>query len=220
MELIERSLRNALPDGEAFPRASTVSNFGKLIAGIAPTLDILRLFLRGILLESTPTTAVNLLDEWALVAGLPDPDFPTPTDATELRDTIIARLTQVNGPTGLELEAVALLGGFIVRILVLGWPTPASTADGGAAATASWDATFDGGDASTASWAATEDGGTTEPLIGYIYVRTFQALTDDQKSRLQNIIERFRPLHLGIQYDYLDTIFRAGFRAGQHLLEL
>jgi len=220
MELMERTLRNALPDGEAFPRAATVSNLGKLLAGIAPHLATLRLFLRGVVAESSPSTAINLLDDWAIVAGLPDPDFPTPTDQDELRDTIIARLTQTNGPTALELEGVALLGGFVVRILEIGWATPASTADGGDASTASWDATFDCGDASTTSWDATEDGGVTAPLVGYIYVRTYVLLTADQQARLENIIERFRPLHLGIQYDFLDTVFRAGSRAGERLLEL
>ena len=220
MELMERTLRNALPDGEAFPRAATASNLGKFIAGLAPALATLRLFLRGVVTESSPSTAVNLLADWAIVAGLPDPDFPTPSDTEELRATIIARLTQTNGPTALELEEVALLGGFVVRILEIGWATPAATADGGAADTASWDETFDGGDASTASWAATADSGTTAPLVGYIYVRTYVTLTADQQARLENIIERFRPLHLGIQYDFLDTVFRAGSRAGERLLEL
>jgi len=51
-------------------------------------------------------------------------------------------------------------------------------------------------------------------------VRTYVTLTADQQARLENIIERFRPLHLGIQYDFLDTVFRAGSRAGERLLEL
>jgi len=214
----EKLLRLLLPPGEAFGRVTPSSYMGLILTGLGVTLERVRSKIREIVAESRASTAVDL-DPWAELAGLPDPDFPLPSTDDELRAMILARMNGIQSPTALGLEAVALSAGFVIKVIEWEATTPTDIIDGGDASTVSWTDTLTGGSASAVGTDII-DGGSIVMAIGYFYVRTFAALTDDEEDRLISIIERYRPLHLGTLYDFRDTVFRAGSRAGEHLLEL
>jgi len=68
MGLVNRSLRLLFPPGQAWRLPGV---FGIFIDALALNFDRLRLFIRGIILESIPGTAEDMLPEWYDALDLP-----------------------------------------------------------------------------------------------------------------------------------------------------
>ncbi|MFW6312503.1 MAG: putative phage tail protein, partial [Spirochaetota bacterium] len=77
MGLMQRALKNLLPDGQAWRLPTT---FRQVIEALGTSLERLRLFVDGIIDESLPSTAETTLPEWYTMLGLP-------YDATQTLET-------------------------------------------------------------------------------------------------------------------------------------
>jgi uncharacterized protein YmfQ (DUF2313 family) len=108
----KESLRSLMPPGAAWKG----DNFLAFIDAFATELARFEASTEYLRREVFPETSEDLLTDWERVAGLPDADFPLPTDLVARRNTVTSRLSIITSPTKAELERMALAGGFVVRI--------------------------------------------------------------------------------------------------------
>jgi uncharacterized protein YmfQ (DUF2313 family) len=106
MAVMLKALLNSLPKGHPW-RAK--GNFGNLVEGLSLSLDRIRIFLRGVITESNPSTAVDTLEDWFSRLGIA-------YDATQ---TLTARQKRVN-------QEFASVGGvnkiYVESILNISYP--------------------------------------------------------------------------------------------------
>lgn len=104
-----------MPQGVAWPRQEGTDQH-KVLAGIAATLTRLRRRARALLVDAFPATAYELLPEWELTLGLPDPCAgPAPT-LQERRAQVTARLAGEGGQSVPFLIAHAATLGYEITI--------------------------------------------------------------------------------------------------------
>jgi uncharacterized protein YmfQ (DUF2313 family) len=108
-------LQNLLPTGRAWPREPDAV-VSQVIKGLAPSYS--RQHARGnaLLVDAFPKTAVQLLPEWELTVGLPDPCAgPDPTIA-QRQAHVAARLTYTGGQSVPFYVGFALQLGYAITI--------------------------------------------------------------------------------------------------------
>ena len=108
-------LASLLPPGRAWSREPD-SFLGRLRRGIAE--ELARVDGRGAQLieEADPRTALELLEDWERMCGLPDECFGQPDNLTERRIAIAQRLTSVGGQSRAYFIELAAQLGYPVTI--------------------------------------------------------------------------------------------------------
>lgn len=182
------SLRSLLPPGIAWKG----EKFLELIDAFATELARFEASSEYLQHEVFPVNSNDLLPDWERVAGLPDKDFPLPSDLQERRETVISRLSIITSPTKEEIERVALAGGFVIRLDEIQPWRIGTSAIGDPVAGNQW--------------------------LFIFYVNTFTGLTSDEQARLISIIKRFKPAHTVAVFDFRDTRLKAGDRCGIRLV--
>jgi uncharacterized protein YmfQ (DUF2313 family) len=108
-------LQSLLPPGRAFSRDPT-SGVGQLALGLAD--EFARLDTRGqdLIEESDPRTTVELLPDWELEYGLPDPCAGDIQSLVGRRQRLVAKIAENGGLSQPELIALAANLGYAITI--------------------------------------------------------------------------------------------------------
>ncbi|MGG5811482.1 YmfQ family protein [Falsiroseomonas sp. CW058] len=107
--------RALMPTGAVWPRHPGTTQdavLGGLVAGVAR----LRARARGLLVDAFPGSALELLADWELTVGLPDPCTGTPDTVQQRRAGVVARVAARGGQSVPYLVGVAAAAGFAVTI--------------------------------------------------------------------------------------------------------
>lgn len=116
VEAYARQLKQLLPPGKLW-NLEPGSVLSKLFLGISE--ELARVDARGLALieESDPRTAVETLDEWERMLGLPDEDILEVPSTTETRrQAIISKLLKTGGQSRAYYVTLAAAAGYVVSI--------------------------------------------------------------------------------------------------------
>lgn len=110
-----RALRALLPRGRAWSRDDDTTQFATLM-GLAPTYE--RQTNRGnnLLVDSFPTTTLELLPEWEASLGLPDPCAGLSPTIAARRSQVVARFAALGGQSQAFYVAFAGQLGYSITI--------------------------------------------------------------------------------------------------------
>lgn len=101
-----RQLLSLMPPGAAWTRGVN-SVFYKLLSGLAPEFARAQARAKALLDEFNPATAVEMLDEYEEINGLPDPCAPAPTSVEDRQAALAARLLDHAGHNPADYVALA-----------------------------------------------------------------------------------------------------------------
>lgn len=109
------ALLGLLPRGRVWPKELS-SVHAQAVSCFAPTFQRLSDSALGLLVDAFPSTAVNLLGEWELTLGLPDPCAGVSPTFQGRRNQVVARFTNTGGQSIQFFEAFALGLGYTVTV--------------------------------------------------------------------------------------------------------
>jgi len=109
------ALLGLLPRGRVWPKELS-SVHAQAVSCFAPTFQRLSDSALGLLVDAFPSTAVNLLGEWELTLGLPDPCAGVSPTFQGRRNQVVARFTNTGGQSIQFFEAFALGLGYSVTV--------------------------------------------------------------------------------------------------------
>lgn len=110
-------LANLFPPGRAWAWARNASSIGiSLLHGLAASQATTQARKNQLLVDSFPTTTVELLPEWQRSVGLPDPCAGPDQSFAAARAHLIARIENQGGQSIPYLIAYALALGFTITI--------------------------------------------------------------------------------------------------------
>lgn len=112
-----QALQNLLPRGRAWPRDSE-SLLTKVLTGLAPTYARLAARDNQLILEALPSTTTELLPEWELTLGLPDPCAGEAPTIEARRAQVVARFANDGGQSATFFIGYALTLGYVITITV------------------------------------------------------------------------------------------------------
>lgn len=111
----QAALWNLMPRGRAWSRG-TGSTQDAVVACLAPSYQRQCSAAINLLAAAFPATAVDMIPEWQLTLGLPDPCAgPAPT-LVQQRKQIVARLTNSGGQSAAYFVALAAQLGYAVTV--------------------------------------------------------------------------------------------------------
>ncbi|MDH4319864.1 MAG: DUF2313 domain-containing protein [Desulfobulbaceae bacterium] len=108
-------LQALLPTGAAWPRVLT-SELSALLGGISEELARIDERAEDLLNEADPRTALELLEDWERVAGLPDSCSGDIDTMQERHEALEQRLTELGGQSRAYFIAVAERLGYVITI--------------------------------------------------------------------------------------------------------
>jgi uncharacterized protein YmfQ (DUF2313 family) len=109
------ALLGLLPRGRVWPKELS-SVHAQAVSCFAPTFQRLSDSALDLLTDAFPATAVNLLSEWELTLGLPDPCAGVSPTFQGRRNQVIARFTNTGGQSIPFFTAFALGLGYAVTV--------------------------------------------------------------------------------------------------------
>ncbi|MEO8641768.1 putative phage tail protein [Pseudomonas sp.] len=109
------ALLGLLPRGRVWPKELS-SVHAQAISCYAPTFQRISDSALGLLVDAFPATTVNLLGEWELTLGLPDPCAGISPTFQGRRNQVVARFTNSGGQSIQFFESFALGLGYTVTV--------------------------------------------------------------------------------------------------------
>nr|WP_314638127.1 putative phage tail protein [uncultured Pseudomonas sp.] len=109
------ALLGLLPRGRVWPKELS-SVHAQAVSCYAPTFQRISDSALGLLVDAFPATTVNLLGEWELTLGLPDPCAGISPTFQGRRNQVVARFTNSGGQSIQFFESFALGLGYIVTV--------------------------------------------------------------------------------------------------------
>lgn len=110
-----RALRALLPFGRVWPRDDDTTQF-KLMTALGYTLSRLTLRSNNLLVDSFPSTTIELLPEWEASLGLPDPCAGASPTIEARRAQVVARFATSGGQSRAYFIAFAGALGYTISI--------------------------------------------------------------------------------------------------------
>ncbi|MFH5923855.1 YmfQ family protein [Roseomonas xinghualingensis] len=109
------ALQALMPTGPVWPRAvgTTQETVGR---GLVPSITRLCAAARALITDAFPATAYQLLPEWELTLGLPDPCTGRPPTLQQRRAQVVARLAGQGGQSRAYFIGQAALIGYAITI--------------------------------------------------------------------------------------------------------
>lgn len=114
-EAYQAQLAGLLPRGRAWPREEGATLM-RLMQGEADELARIDGRTSDLFEEADPRSALELLDQWEAVAGLPDNCIAAPDSIAERRAAIQSRITGIGGQTRDYFVGLAATVGFAITI--------------------------------------------------------------------------------------------------------
>jgi len=109
------ALLGLLPRGRVWPKELS-SVHAQAVSCYAPTFQRISDSALGLLVDAFPATTVNLLGEWELTLGLPDPCAGISPTFQGRRNQVVARFTNSGGQSIQFFESFALGLGYTVTV--------------------------------------------------------------------------------------------------------
>ena len=110
------ALRALMPTGRVWP-ASPDAIQSQALAGFAPSFERSSDAAGGLLVDSFPATATNLLPEWEETLGLPDPCAGEAPTLQTRRQQVVAKLTALGGQSATYFIGLAATLGYTITIV-------------------------------------------------------------------------------------------------------
>lgn len=112
---IQQALLNLLPPGRVWPKEPD-SMQSQVCGALAPTFERNAADAVNLIADAFPATAIDLIPEWQLSLGLPDPCAGAAPTLVQQRQQIVARLTDSGGQSAPYFIHLASLLGYTITI--------------------------------------------------------------------------------------------------------
>lgn len=181
-----------LPSGPAWPR----NRDSKLVALLeALAVEAARVDERGgeLLSEMTPDTTFEMLPDWELAAGLPDYCDDVVETISQRRDALLARLRSLGGQSPAYFVALAETFGFAISVTEYRPFRAGMSCAGDGLTNGDW----------VFTWQINAPSETVFPFRAGLGVAG-EPLATWGNSRLECLMERFRPAHTLLIFTYSD----------------
>lgn len=110
-----KGLQSLMPRGRAWPRDPDAT-LTKLLSGFCPTLVALDTTAQGLIVDSNPSTTVEMLPEWEAALGLPDPCLGGNPTLEQRQAAVRARFTAVGSESAAFLIQYAAQLGYTITV--------------------------------------------------------------------------------------------------------
>ncbi len=182
------AMQALLPSGRAWAREPD-SNLFKLLLGLALIYEAQTARDNFLLVDAFPATATELLTEWELTLGLPDPCHgPSPT-LEQRRDSVVQKLTALGGQSVPYFIAVAAKLGYTITVTEF---APYDVADDVAAAIYGTDWAY--------AWRVNAPSVTTDDFD--VATEVDEALRSWGNELLECVLSELKPAHTILQFAY------------------